>query len=363
MPKKVFISYAHESESLSNQVLDFSNYLRRQGIDCEIDQYEESPSEGWPKWMARQVQDADFVLVVCSKLFFERANDFSGKNDGLGVKWETSLILQLLYQMNTNNTKFIPIIFDETNTQHIPLPLQPYTHYHVDDLKFRKQLVDRLRGVSSVKRPPLGAVSEEGESIQLESKNRKNMFFGTFIDVDKWNNAKWSGMVFVSDPSLKMPPIVGFMFENEKYGEQIFSDLKARFGDEDKDEEIRLSFIRGISDQRPQDYKVHLGTSHEVISNKVKKYGLKLDETLFVALSRIHEMNPPQGSKNLDVFENSYKYFKQYRITNVVRKNGQIEPNFKNCIKKKNVSFRTMAEVLSDKNDNDQPAFAKQQES
>lgn len=46
MTKKVFISYAHESTELSDSVLQFSNYLRSQGIDSEIDQYEESPPEG-----------------------------------------------------------------------------------------------------------------------------------------------------------------------------------------------------------------------------------------------------------------------------------------------------------------------------
>lgn len=34
---KVFISYAHESEKLSDQVLQFSNELRAKGIDSEID--------------------------------------------------------------------------------------------------------------------------------------------------------------------------------------------------------------------------------------------------------------------------------------------------------------------------------------
>jgi hypothetical protein len=67
---KVFISYAHESAELSNNVLEFSNLLRKKGIDSEIDQYEEAPAEGWPKWMMRQVQQADFVLVCCSKFFF-----------------------------------------------------------------------------------------------------------------------------------------------------------------------------------------------------------------------------------------------------------------------------------------------------
>ncbi|MFT5505169.1 MAG: hypothetical protein ACI845_003978 [Gammaproteobacteria bacterium] len=49
MTKRVFISYAHESEELSDSVLNPSNYLRSQGVDSEIDQYEEAPPEGWPK--------------------------------------------------------------------------------------------------------------------------------------------------------------------------------------------------------------------------------------------------------------------------------------------------------------------------
>jgi hypothetical protein len=359
MPKKVFISYAHESETLSDQVLNYSNYLRSQGIDAEIDQYEESPPEGWPKWMMRQVQEADFVLIVCTELFFNRANDFSGNDDGLGVKWETSLILQQLYSMNTNNSKFIPVIFDKANTKHIPLPLQPYTYYLVSDSNSKKQLTDRLKGISTSKRPPLGTIPEEKETpTPLEPKKRKSMFFSTIIDVEKWNKAKWAGMVFLSDPSLKVPPLIGFMFENEEYGEQIFSDLKAQFGNFDKDEEIHLSFIRGISDKEPQNYIVHLGTSHGVIMNKVKKHGLDPDETLFVGISRCHMMTPPAGSKNLDVFENSFNYFKQYGITNVIKQTGQIELNYENIIGKKNLRFTTKTDVQSDKNDEDQPAFA-----
>ena len=176
MPKKVFISYAHESETLSNQVLEFSNYLRSQEIDSEIDQYEESPSEGWPKWMMRQVQEADFVLIVCSQLFFNRANDFSGKNDGLGVKWETSLILQQLYSMNTNNDKFIPIIFDKSNAQHIPLPLQPYTYYHVTDLDFRKKLTDRLRGIHRLKELHWELFQKKQNLSRWNQKNEKVCF-------------------------------------------------------------------------------------------------------------------------------------------------------------------------------------------
>ncbi len=357
MLKKVFISYAHESKALSDNVLEFSNFLRTKGIDSEIDQYEESPPEGWPKWMMRQIQEADYVLVVCSEAFYNRANDLSGSDDGLGVKWETTLILQQLYSLNSQNTKFIPVIFNKENSKYIPLPLQPYTYYLLSDTQIKNQLTNRLKGISTSKKPPLGVPVEAEES--LAPKERKTMFFSSIIDVDLWNKALWSGMVFLSDPALKAPPIVGFMFENEEYGEKIFSNLKAQFGDVDVNEEIHLSFIRAISKEK-QNYKVHLGTSFEVMEDKIKKQGLSPEETFFVGLSRVHTMTPPEGSTNLGVFEHSFKFFKRYGITNVIKSGDSIRPNFDNVIMKKKVNFRTKDEVLSDKDHIDQPAFAKE---
>ena len=48
---EVFISYSWDSESHVQSVLAFSNRLRSEGIDCVLDQYEDSPPEGWPLWM------------------------------------------------------------------------------------------------------------------------------------------------------------------------------------------------------------------------------------------------------------------------------------------------------------------------
>lgn len=358
MAPRVFISYAHESEELSNRVLEFSNSLRVAEIDCEIDQYEEAPPEGWPKWMMRQIQEAEFVLVCCTKLFFDRANDFSGKEDGLGVKWETSLILQQLYTVSTNNTKFIPIIFDELDKKHIPLPLQPYTDYQVTIEEPKRKLVDRLLGVSKSKRPPLGKIkTPEKEAEKLEPKERKSMFLSSIINIDLWNDAKWSGMAFVTDPSLRDPPIACFMFANEKVGDKIFRELKEQFGDTDDREEIRLSFIEGISKENSRDYKVHFGSSRDVLFDKLKGYGLEPHATLLMQVSRIHEMTPPNDPSSLTVFKHAYSHFKRYYISNIVTKNGQLAPSWGNLIEKRTVVFRNAEDVLKDRNDEDYVAL------
>ena len=80
----VFISYSHDSEEHQDRVLKFSNKLREEGIDCSIDQYEDSPAEGWPKWMDRSVKKSDFVLVVCTKTYYDRV--MGEDENGMGIK-------------------------------------------------------------------------------------------------------------------------------------------------------------------------------------------------------------------------------------------------------------------------------------
>ena len=65
-PPKVFISYSHDSDEHRIRVLALSDGLRKKGIDCNLDQYEPTPKEGWPRWMTRQIRDADFVLMICT---------------------------------------------------------------------------------------------------------------------------------------------------------------------------------------------------------------------------------------------------------------------------------------------------------
>ncbi|MCU0537361.1 MAG: toll/interleukin-1 receptor domain-containing protein [Hydrococcus sp. Prado102] len=69
---KVFISYSHDSQTHKDRVLDMANRLRSEGVDCQIDQYEFFPSEGWPRWMMNQLDWAEFVLVVCTEQYERR---------------------------------------------------------------------------------------------------------------------------------------------------------------------------------------------------------------------------------------------------------------------------------------------------
>ena len=130
-PTKVFISYSWDSDEHKLEVLKLSNTLREHGIDCQIDRYHPSPAEGWYRWMAAQIENSDFVLVICTEKYHLRYKNQEARGQGLGVTWEGGLIIAELYQGQGINGKFIPILLSSEGEDHIPKSLQPYTVYRL----------------------------------------------------------------------------------------------------------------------------------------------------------------------------------------------------------------------------------------
>src|SRR5690348_3822145 len=102
---KVFISYSHDSTEHKNRILALSDRLRQEGVDCSIDQYVESPEEGWPSWCERQVAAATFVLVACTETYLRRFQGDEVPRKGLGGTWEGHIITQELYNAQRKNRK------------------------------------------------------------------------------------------------------------------------------------------------------------------------------------------------------------------------------------------------------------------
>src|SRR5687767_14699423 len=150
----VFISYSHDSPEHADRVLELSNRLRADGVDCTIDQYEVSPAEGWPKWMDRQIANSNFVLVVCTEMYYRRVMGKEEKGKGLGIKWESTITYQDVYDTDSTNSKFIPILFGDGKTEFIPKPLKGASYYFLLDQY--DELYRRLTDQPKVKKPELG---------------------------------------------------------------------------------------------------------------------------------------------------------------------------------------------------------------
>lgn len=180
----VFISYSHDSLEHSDRVRDLSDRLLADGIDATIDQYQTAPPEGWQLWMERQIDTAQFVLLVCTDTYRRRVKKEEAPGKGLGVLWEASLIYSHLYDAGVVNEKFVPIVFESSDTEFIPRPLKPTTYYYVSSDDGYENLYRRLTDQPSHPKPALGdlrklrPVSGEVRKLQpLEPKERKLDFF------------------------------------------------------------------------------------------------------------------------------------------------------------------------------------------
>src|SRR5258708_24842911 len=104
-PPRVFISYSHDSPEHEENVLALSNRLRADGIDAVIDQYEPFPPKGWTRWMSQQIEEARFVLAVCTKTYRIRVEGKEVAGKGLGGAYEGSIIDLELYEARAITTK------------------------------------------------------------------------------------------------------------------------------------------------------------------------------------------------------------------------------------------------------------------
>src|SRR5947209_1693424 len=141
---RVFISYSHDSPEHEDRVLALANRLRQDGIDALVDQYNTAPPLGWPKWMEREIQAADFVLLVCTETYLRRIEGREQPGKGRGVVWESDLIYNLIYEQNPDVQRFIPALFSDGQPSFIPLRLRGLTYYRVDTEQGYEDLLRHL---------------------------------------------------------------------------------------------------------------------------------------------------------------------------------------------------------------------------
>ncbi len=132
-PPRVFISYSqHDPAEHSPRVLAFGNALLDDGIEVELDQYQQEELIDWPRWCEERLraENSDFVLMVCSAEYKQRIENRVGFDEGRGVFWEGSLICNFLYEAKANK-RFIPILFGDESESSVPLVVSGWTRFRV----------------------------------------------------------------------------------------------------------------------------------------------------------------------------------------------------------------------------------------
>ena len=114
---KVFISYSHDSLEHKKWVLDVATRLRNTGVDAIIDQWELKAGDDLPLFMETHLKNSDYVLIVCTDKYVEKANSGVG-----GVGYEKMIITSDLIK-DIDSNKFIPII-KQNGTHNVPIFLK-----------------------------------------------------------------------------------------------------------------------------------------------------------------------------------------------------------------------------------------------
>lgn len=350
---KVFISYSHQNEQYEKKILEFANHLRSEGIDANIDLYEEAPAEGWPRWMENQIKYSDFVLVVSSKSYYDKC--YLESNISKGISWEVNIVYQYIYDASSNNSKFISVYFDKDEEQYILTPLKSFTFYNVGKKEEFDKLYWRLRGISKTQKPPLG------ELRSLPQKEQRTMFFSTPINLDKWNSAKWRGMLYLFTPGKELA--LGIIFLNYSAAKDIFSAWKLDAKGNSADGFIKVDYITPpfpkncwvYSDYERsygKGYFVHIGPNTEESINRALAYGLRPDELFIASVSRYQWMGELNGSKNRELFQRLTNEGAGYFLMPIGVKDktkpfeeSNLIIDFNYAIRMKNVTFKAGLDV------------------
>jgi hypothetical protein len=166
------------------------------------------------------------------------------------------------------------------------------------------------------------------DKFDLETIIHNKRSVNSIFDNTLWDKAKWRGFGSFFDPNT-MTMGIFLAFENEEAGRQIFEDWVKRLGNEDKEEEIALTIIKGVDKNNPHWYKVHIAGNIKPLESGV----------LLTTVSRFYELEA-STSENLDKLIQGFRHLKQYKLCNArVESDGNIKPDFERAILKRNLAI------------------------
>ncbi|HRI07413.1 MAG TPA: TIR domain-containing protein, partial [Nannocystaceae bacterium] len=167
---RVFISWSHEPDPETEvarthraRVLALTDQLRAGGVDAQLDLYDPHPPEGWPAWMSSGIENADFILIVCSATYLRRWKGEVVDGKGLGVRWEGHLVRNLLHRELARQARVVPVLFESASPSDIPLEVAGASMRRLP--AEYPDLYRHLTNQPATSKPRLGPIRRDVENI------------------------------------------------------------------------------------------------------------------------------------------------------------------------------------------------------
>ncbi len=152
-PPRVFVSYSHDSAEHKSWVLDFATTLRNRGVDAILDQWDLRPGDDLPHFMETELAKCDYVIMVCTETYVNKANAGEG-----GVGYEKMIITSSLLK-NIDSNKIIPVV-RQAGSANTPtfLGTKIYINFsHDDDVEYSlDELLRALLDAPLFEKPEIG---------------------------------------------------------------------------------------------------------------------------------------------------------------------------------------------------------------
>jgi len=137
------------------------------------------------------------------------------------------------------------------------------------------------------------------------------------IDVHLWERAGWHGAAFLGF-APGTPPALALLFADKDAARKIFLHWRERFGPEDREEQIYLALVRGISQEYPAHYRTLISSRYPTSSDDAS------DDTTYNMVSRMMTMEA-SSEGNLNRFLTEYQHVGAYFLTPAIMVNGKPE--------------------------------------
>lgn len=156
---------------------------------------------------------------------------------------------------------------------------------------------------SSTAPPKFGEGEPPPEMFDNSRKKHTDRQVLSPIDIPAWNRASWGGTLFAM--ADQPPPILGLMFKDLRAAVAVFAGWRAKWGQEDVQDALRVVIVTGVSATNPAHYSVLIGPNIT--------QGIDRDTRVFVSVSRINRMTP-ETPTNLNLFLANFRRYGGYLL-------------------------------------------------
>jgi TIR domain/YEATS family len=158
-----FISYSWDNESHKQWVLNLASNLMRNGIKVILDQWDLTPGMDISHFMEKSIRDAKNVLLVCTKIFAEKANSGTG-----GAGYEKLIVTGELFKSIPEQKKYVPLLREGEVNDSLPMYLQSKLYIDFRKMDNYQSSLERL--VCHIYDIPYNIKPEIGNGPQILNK-------------------------------------------------------------------------------------------------------------------------------------------------------------------------------------------------